>query len=342
MRIAMFSTRPHDRTSFTEAIDALGSQHTVKFVEARLDAGSAAQAAECEAACLFVHDQADAAALAALHRAGVRLVALRCTGFDHVDLAAAARLRLTVVRVPDYAPHAVAEHAVALMLALDRHIQHAWQRTRNQDFRLQGLMGNGLHGRTVGIVGTGRIGTATATILRGFGCHVVANDLQHEPLCEAIGVRYTSLHELLQESDIVSLHCALTPRTHHLIDHEALTHLRHGAMLVNTSRGAVVDTNAVILALLEGQLGSFATDVFEREAQMFHSDLSRQVLRDATLARLLGMPNVIVTPHQGFFTRPAVQTIARTTLQNATAFESGRMERGNLVVGPAESVSLSA
>ena len=275
------------------------------------------------AVCVFVNDQLDALVLAELARQGTRLIALRCAGFNNVDLAAARDLDMTVVRVPAYSPYAVAEHTVGLILSLNRKIHRAYNRVRDGNFALDGLLGFDLHGRTVGLIGTGQIGAVTANILNGFGCSLLAYDPYPNPACEAIGVRYVPLAELLAESDIITLHCPLTPETHYLINGRALSQMKKGVMLINTSRGALVDTRAVINALKSGQVGYLGLDVYEEEGDLFFEDLSDQAIRDDIFARLLTFPNVMITGHQAFFTAEALQNIAATTLANVTAFEQG-------------------
>lgn len=251
---------------------------------------------------------------------GTRLIALRSAGFNHVDLAAAQRLGLTVARVPAYSPHAVAEHAVGMILALNRRLHRACNRTREGDFSLDGLLGFDLAGKTVGVVGTGQIGQVFARIMAGFGCRLLAFD----PFPQAaLGVTYVPLPALLAQSDIVSLHCPLNADTHHLIDASALASMKMGAMLINTSRGGLIDSPALIDALKSGQLGHLGLDVYEEEADLFFEDRSADVLQDDVLARLLTFPNVIVTAHQAFFTREALAGIADTTLANAAAWAAG-------------------
>lgn len=321
MRIAMFDTRAYDRESF-EAANA--GRHELTFLEPRLTRDTAALARGHHAVCSFVNDRVDEAALEVLRDHGVRLVALRSAGYNQVDLAAAARLGLPVVRVPEYSPHAVAEHAVTLVLALDRKIHRAYARVREGNFSLEGLVGFDLHGKTVGLVGTGRIGQAAARIFRGFGCRVLAYDLRPDAaLASELGVRYVELRELYRESDVVSLHVPLNPATHHMIDAEALAAMKPGAMLVNTGRGALIDSRALVTALKRGHLGAAGLDVYEEEEGVFFRDLSDRVLQDDVLARLLTFPNVLVTAHQGFLTREALANIARITLDNVTAFEEG-------------------
>jgi D-lactate dehydrogenase len=250
-------------------------------------------------------------------------VALRCAGFNNIDLEAARRLGLTVARVPAYSPYAVAEHTLALMLTLERKVHRAVNRVREGNFALEGLLGSELHGRTVGIVGTGRIGATVARVLSGFGVTLLATDVRTDPACEALGVRYVPLEELLAASDVVTLHCPLTPDTRHLIDGRRLALMRPRALLVNTSRGALIDTPAVIEALKGRRLRGVAIDVYEEEDQLFFEDHSTEILQDDTFARLLTFPNVVVTGHQAFFTENALHDIAATTLENVTLYERG-------------------
>jgi D-lactate dehydrogenase len=318
MRITVFSARAYDRRFLDEA-NADG-RHALSYVEARLDATTVAAARDADAVCAFVNDRLDAAVLQQLHAGGVRLVLLRSAGFNHVDLDAAARLGLPVGRVPEYSPHAVAEHTVALILTLNRKIHRAHARVREGNFALDGLLGFDLNGSTVGVVGTGRIGRCFVRIMAAFGCRVLACDPEPSDEAIALGARYVDWPELLAESDIISLHCPLTPSTRHLVDADALARMKRGAMLVNTSRGAVIDTKAVIGALKRGQLGGLGLDVYEEEDRLFFRDLSDAVLQDDVFARLLTFPNVVITGHQGFFTVQAMAAIARTTLANADAW----------------------
>ena len=324
MNVAVFSTRSYDRKFLEVANAAYG--HAMTFLEPRLTLETAPLAREFEAVCAFVNDRLDAEVLAVLAGSGVRLIALRSAGFNHVDLVAARALGLTIVRVPAYSPYAVAEHTVGLILSLNRKLHRAYARTREANFSLEGLLGFDLHGRTVGIIGTGRIGSVFAKIMGGFGCRRLAYDPFPNPECVAMGVEYVTLLELFRASDIVSLHCPLTPTTHHLINGEALKQLKPGAMLINTSRGALVDTRAVIAALKSGQLGYLGLDVYEEEADLFFEDLSEQVMQDDVFSRLLTFPNVMITGHQGFFTQEALHNIMETTLKNITAFERGEGE----------------
>lgn len=322
MDVAFFSTRAHDRASFLEA--NAGHRHTLAFLEPRLTAATSVLAAGSPAVCVFVNDDAGAQVLEGLAARGTRLVALRSAGFNHVDLHAAHRLGITVVRVPAYSPFSVAEHTVGLILSLTRHIHRAYARVRDGNFALDGLLGFDLHDRTVGVVGTGRIGAQVVRIMRGFGCRVLTSDPTRNPECEAAGAVPVPLDTLLAESDIITLHCPLVPETHHLIDQQAFGRMRRGAMLINTSRGALVDAHAAIAALKAGTLGHLGLDVYEEEGDLFFQDLSAAVIQDDVFARLLTFPNVLITGHQAFFTKEAVQNIAETTLANITAFERGQ------------------
>jgi D-lactate dehydrogenase len=294
------------------------------FLESRLTAHTAALAAGHGAVCPFVNDDVGAATLEGLARAGVRHVALRSAGYNHVDLDAAAALGIAVTHVPRYSPHAVAEHAVGLVLALNRRIHRAHARVREGTFALTGLLGDDLHGRTAGVVGTGAIGAVVARILGpGFGCRVLAHDPFPSDAVAATGAEYVDMDRLLAESDIVTLHCPLTADTHHLIDARAVSRMRDGVMLINTSRGALVDTPAVIAGLKSGRIGHLGIDVYEEEADLFFEDRSDLVIADDVFSRLLTFPNVIVTGHQGFFTRDALRQIAETTMRDVALIERG-------------------
>lgn len=323
----MYSTKAYDRTYLSTIED----RHELRFLEPRLDALTAPLADGCEAACIFVNDNGGREALTGLAEVGVKYLALRSAGFNHVDLDAARELGLGVARVPGYSPYAVAEHAVALVLALDRRIHRAYARVREGNFSLDGLLGFDLRLRTVGIVGTGKIGHAVAKILRGFGCRLLAYDVQPNPDCIELGVEYVSMERLLEESDVVTLHCPLTEDTHHLIDAEAVASMKPGVMIINTSRGALIDTPAVIDGLKSGRIGHLGLDVYEEEGDLFFEDQSDQIIQDDVFSRLLTFPNVIVTGHQAFFTRNALEQIARTTGENLDAFEAGRTPEHSLV-----------
>eukprot|EP00913_Durusdinium_trenchii_P028403 g26631.t1 len=293
----------------------------VRFFEPRLTGETVSLAEGFSAVCVFVNDILDAGVLERLAAGGTRVVALRCAGFNNVDLTAAERLGMKVVRVPAYSPCAVAEHTVGLMLTLNRKIHRAYARVREGNFALNGLLGFDLHGRTVGIVGTGQIGAIVARIMSGFGCRLLGFDLHPDSACEAMGLQYGTLDEVLSQSDIVTLHCPLTPDTRHLINAQTINQLKPNVMLINTSRGAVIDTRAVIDGLKSGQIGSLGIDVYEEEADYFFEDLSHHAIADDVLARLLTFPNVLVTGHQAFFTQEALDAIAETTLRNLQEIE---------------------
>lgn len=319
MRITVFSTKPYDQR-FLEAA-AAGTGHRLTFFEARLSRQTCDLAAEADAICAFVNDDVGAEVLGALRAKGVRLVALRSAGFNNVDLEAAKRLGITVARVPSYSPHAVAEHTLALILALNRKTHRAYNRVREGNFALEGLLGFDLAGKTAGVVGTGKIGEVMCRILNGLGCRVIAFDPQPNPACLAMGVAYGPIEELFGASDIITLHCPLTPATRHLIDAAALRRMKPGVMVVNTSRGAVIDTQAVLQGLKDGVIGYLGLDVYEEEADLFFEDLSGRFIDDDVFARLLTFPNVLITGHQAFFTKEALANIAETTIANVTAFE---------------------
>lgn len=329
MRIAVYSFRGYERP-FLEAAAHTGGCVLVP-IEASLSASTAQLAEGCAAASIFVGDDASAPALEALSALGVRLLALRCAGFNHVDLPAAQRLGVTVARVPAYSPHAVAEHAVGLMLTLNRKFHRAFNRVREQDFSLDGLMGFDMHGKTAGIVGTGQIGAVVCRILGGFGCRVLAHDPSPSAACLSMGVQYVDMPTLLAHSDIISLHCPLTPATRHLIGEAELAAMRRGAMLINTSRGAVIDTPALIRSLKAGHLGAVGLDVYEEEGDLFFRDLSESVIRDDVFVRLMTFPNVLITAHQGFLTREALTSIAHITIGNAVGFRDGTIPAAHLV-----------
>jgi D-lactate dehydrogenase len=322
MRVAVFSTKSYDQHFLECANREHDHGHELTFFEPRLLHDTAPLAAGFEAVCAFVNDRLDADVLRTLHEHGTRLVALRSAGFNHVDLEAADALGLTVVRVPAYSPHAVAEHALALILALNRRIYRSYNRVREGNFSLEGLLGFDLHGKTIGIIGTGKIGTIFAQMLTGFGCTVLAHDPFPNPDAEAV-VTYVPLLTLFERSDVISLHTPLTPETHRLIDAEAIAQMKDGVMIVNTSRGQLVDTLAVIDGLKSGRIGHLALDVYEEEENLFFQDLSDRVIQDDVFSRLLTFPNVLVTGHQAFFTAEALTAIAETTMANVSAYETG-------------------
>jgi D-lactate dehydrogenase len=322
MEIAVFSAKRYDR-EYLEAANATEG-HRLQYFDVPLDGETVGLAAGHGAVCIFVNDDANASVLEALERGGTRLVALRCTGFNNVDLKAAEHFGMKVVRVVDYSPNSVAEHAVALLMAINRKIHRAYNRTRDSNFALDGLMGFDLCGKTVAVIGTGKIGRVFARIMVGFGCNVIGYDTVPSSEFDALGARYALPGEIGECADIISLHCPLTPETYHIIDAGTLARAKRGALLINTSRGGLVDTEAAIEALKSGQLGGLAIDVYEQEADFFFRDLSSTVITDDVLQRLVSFPNVLVTGHQAFFTREAVTTICQTTLRSVTEFETGK------------------
>lgn len=322
MKVAVFSTKSYDRQFLSAANEKHG--HELVFLEPRINLETSVLAGGFPVICIFVNDFLDATILAAIASQGTRLIALRSAGFNHVDLSAAQELGLCVVRVPAYSPYAVAEHAVGMMLALNRKIHRAYNRVREGNFALDGLLGFDLHGRTAGIVGTGKIGALTAKILSGFGMKLLGYDVFQNPDCLNLGMEYVSLSELFARSDIISLHCPLTHETYHLIDDEALAQMKDGVMVINTSRGALIDAEAATKALKSGKIGYLGLDVYEQESDLFFENLSEYVIQDDVFQRLLTFPNVLITGHQAFFTEEALRNIAETTLANITDFEQDR------------------
>jgi D-lactate dehydrogenase len=322
MKVAFFDTHRFDRKAFEQANSEF--KHDLVFFESRLTEDTAKLAYGCETVCAFVNDRLNADVLESLAGLGVKLIALRSAGFNHVDLSAAKRLSLRVCRVSAYSPYAVAEHAVALLLALNRKICRAHSRTHDLNFSLDGLVGFDLHGKTVGVVGTGQIGAVFSKIMLGFGCRLLACDLNPDAELQAAGVEYVSLEQLLRQSAIVSLHVPLNPSTRHLIDSKTIQWMREGAILLNTGRGALIDTPVLIEGLKSGKIGAAGLDVYEEEENVFFRDLSDSVLKDDVLARLLTFPNVLLTSHQAFLTNEALAAIAMTTLQSVSDFENGK------------------
>jgi len=321
MRIAVFNTKPYDQQFLCTANTKY--HHELVFFEPHLSAKTAKLAEGFRTVCVFINDILDAETLQMLRAGGTELIATRSAGFNHIDLQSAQKLGLKVVRVPAYSPYAVAEHTIGLILCLNRKIHRAYNRVREANFSLEGLLGFDLHGCTVGIVGTGKIGSLVAKILHGFGCHLLGYDLYHNPDCLSMGMAYVPLPELLEQSDIISLHCPLTPDSYHLINAEAVAKMKQGVMLINTSRGGLVDTTAVIEGLKSGKIAYLGLDVYEQEENLFFEDLSNEVIQDDVFQRLLTFPNVLITGHQAFFTRNALQNIADTTLANISAYENG-------------------
>jgi D-lactate dehydrogenase len=323
MKVAVFNTRRYDR-QFLKAANSEG-KHELIYFETGLQPKTALLADGCPAVCAFVNDNLGAETLQLLAAQGVRFVALRCTGFNNVDLQTAADLGIQVARVTVYSPYSVAEFAVGLILMLNRKLYRAYNRVRDDNFSLEGLMGFDLHGRTVGIVGTGKIGRILGQILHGFGCHLLGYDPYPHPDFEAIGdARYVSAEELLANSDIISLHCPLTPENYHIVNQETIAKMKPGTMLINTSRGKLIDTKAAIDGIKSGQIGYLGIDVYEEEESLFFEDLSDTVIQDDTFQLLQSFPNVIVTGHQAFFTSDAISQICETTIANLSDFEAGR------------------
>ncbi|MGM0516409.1 MAG: 2-hydroxyacid dehydrogenase [Pseudomonadota bacterium] len=320
MKVAFFSSKPYER----EAFEALEPIHEFTFVNERLTGETTRLAAGHRAVCAFANDVLDATVIHALADIGCDVIALRCAGCNHVDFDAAAETGMRVVHVPAYSPHAVAEHAAALMMAVVRQIPRASERVRTGNYALHGLTGFDVVGKTVGVIGTGRIGSAFARILRqGFGAEVIAHDPFPNQACREMGVEYTDLEPLLAQSDIISLHCPLTEESHHLIDAAALASMKPGVVLVNTARGGIIDTSAVIEGLKSGRVGALALDVYEHEGALFFEDRSDEILHDDLFARLLTFPNVLITGHQAFLTQEALDQIARQTIANLTCIETG-------------------
>jgi D-lactate dehydrogenase len=320
MKTAVFSTKNYDRQFLEPAAEKTG--HELVFLEPRLTPETAILARGFPAICLFVNDFLLEETLIPLVQGGTRFVALRCAGFNQVDLEACRRHGVRVARVPAYSPYAVAEHTVGMMLALNRKFHKAYNRVREGNFAIDSLLGFDMHGKTVGIIGTGKIGVVTARILAGFGCAVLLYDVTENEAARALG-RYAPLTELYDQSDVITLHCPLTKETHHLIDEQAIARLRPGVMLINTSRGALIDTAAAIAGLKSGRIGYLGLDVYEEEADLFFEDHSNRIIQDDALMRLLTFPNVLITSHQAFFTATALEEIARVTMTNLTAFERG-------------------
>jgi D-lactate dehydrogenase len=319
MNIAFFSCQPYEQP-FLEAANT-NHRHQLTFLPQPLTPETVELAVGHQAICVFVNDQLTRPTLQALAALDIRLVALRCTGYNQVDVQTAQQLGIRILRVPTYSPHSVAEHAVALLMSLNRKTYLAYQRTKENNFTLDGLMGFDLYGKRIGVIGTGKIGTAFARIMLGFGCRVLAYDKVRSAVLQELGVAYLPLNELLSEADVVSLHCPLTLDTYHLMNDMTLSEMKPGACLINTSRGGLLDTPAVLKSLKSGHLGALGVDVYELEDDYFFADWSDKAMPDANLNTLTHLPNVLVTAHQGFFTREAMEQIAHTTLNNLTYLE---------------------
>ncbi|GAA0346782.1 2-hydroxyacid dehydrogenase [Bowmanella denitrificans] len=322
MQVAVFSAKAYDEQYLNQARGDI----SLTFIESRLNKQTVSLAQGFDAVCVFVNDQLDKAVLSALHAQGVRHIALRCAGFNNVDLDSAKALGIGVSRVPAYSPEAVAEHTLALVLTLNRKLHKAYNRIKEGNFSLDGLLGFNLHGKTIGLIGTGRIGIATARLFHGFGCQLLCHDPYPSAEVIQLGGQYTSMDELCERADIISLHCPLTPDTRHLIDAKRLAKMKNGVMLINTSRGALVDTQAVIQALKSQKIGFLGLDVYEMEGDLFFEDLSNQIIQDDVFQRLCTFPNVLITGHQGFFTQEALCQIAAVTLNNLRLAGQGKSD----------------
>ncbi|WP_292977706.1 2-hydroxyacid dehydrogenase [Nitrosomonas sp.] len=323
MKITFFSTQPYDRESFLK--HQTDSCFELVFLEAKLTEHTVSLAQGSKVVCVFVNDMLDAGVIHQLSRLGVQLIALRCAGFNNVDLAAARACNIQVVRVPAYSPHAVAEHALAMIMTLNRKTHKAYNRIREQNFSLNGLLGFDLYQKTVGVIGTGHIGEVFCRILHGLGCNILACDPVKKPAVEAMGVPYTSMDELFARCDILSLHCPLNETTRYLINSTTIAQMKTGVMLINTSRGGLIDSKAIITGLKSGKIGYLGIDVYEQEADLFFQNLSEHILQDDIIARLMTFPNVLITAHQGFFTQEALDQIARSTLDSIKQWVNGEI-----------------
>lgn len=320
MKISFYSSQPYDITFFKK-VNA-DYQHELIFHDYALNEDTVDLVKDVRCICIFVNDKLTRTVLEILYKKGVRLIALRCAGFNNIDVIGADHLGITVVRVPAYSPESIAEHTVGLMLSLSRHIHRAYNRVRESNFSLNGLLGFELHHSTIGIVGTGQIGTALAKILTGFGSHIIAYDPKPNDECKSLGIKYVDFKSLCQQADVISLHCPLTPDTQYLVNEKTLNNMKKGVMIINTSRGAVIDTKAVVECLKNGHIGYLGLDVYEQEENLFFQDLSDQIISDDLFERLLTFPNVLITGHQAFFTDQALTNIAQTTLSNIQRFEN--------------------
>jgi D-lactate dehydrogenase len=320
MNILFFSSKAYDKEFFTQQNQQWGFK--LHFLEVPLTPTTAQLAGGYEVVCVFVNDTVSAPVLEELARQGIKLLALRCAGYNNVDLKAAAALGIKVVRVPAYSPYSVAEHTLALILTLNRKTHRAYNRVKEGNFALNGLMGFDLHGKTVGLIGLGKIGLVTARILKGFGCRVLGYDIHKAEEADEIGLEFTSLEALYAQSDIISLHCPLTPETYHLINKESIARMKKGVMLINTSRGALIDTRAVIAGLKNEHISYLGVDVYEEEPDLFFEDLSNRVIQDDVFMRLLSFNNVLITGHQAFFTSNALKSIAEVSLQNIAQYQN--------------------
>jgi D-lactate dehydrogenase len=322
MNIAFYSAKSFDKPHF----DKFNTAHKINYIDASLNEQTIELAAGSHAVCLFANDSASATMIEKFAKLGVKLIALRSAGFNHIDLEAAKKFKIPVVRVPAYSPHSVAEHAVALILTLNRKTHKAFNRVRDGNFSLERLTGFDLFGKTVGVIGTGKIGSVFCEIMIGFGCKICAFDVVESETLKAKGVQYVPIRELLQRSDIISLHCPLNDSTRHLINTESQKAMKTGAMLINTGRGGLIDSAAIIETLKTGKLGYLGLDVYEQEENLFSKDLSETIIADELILRLMTFPNVLITAHQAYLTKEALSEIARITLLNLDAFQNGQLE----------------
>lgn len=321
MKLAIYSTKNYDRKYLELVNKEYG--YELEFFDFLLTSKTAKTAIGCDAVCLFVNDDGSRKVLEELAALGIKILALRCAGFNNVDLDAAKELGISVVRVPAYSPEAVAEHTVGMMLCLNRHIHRAYQRTREANFSLEGLIGFNMYQRTAGIIGTGKIGIATMRILKGFGMRILASDPYPNPLVLELGGEYVDLDTLYAESDVITLHCPLTPENHHMLNHESFSKMKDGVMIVNTSRGALLDATSAIEALKKQKIGALGMDVYENERDLFFEDNSNEVILDDVFRRLSSCHNVLFTGHQAFLTSDALTSISQTTLLNVSQVLKG-------------------
>ena len=329
MKIAMFSTKPYDEEYFGKFQGSF--DFDLDFFETHLDPSTASLTKGYDGVCVFVNDDINEETIEMMHQNGVAIIALRCAGFNNIDLEAAKKHNLKVVRVPAYSPEAVAEHTTALMLTLNRKTHKAYNRVREGNFSLHKLMGFNLHNKTVGVIGTGKIGVAFCRILLGFGCKIVAYDLYPSDELVQLGVAYKSLDDVFKDSDIISLHCPLTKETMHLIDKDSIALMKTGVMLINTSRGELIKTADVIDGLINRKIGYLGIDVYEQEEELFFKDLSEDIIQDDDILRLNSFPNVLITSHQAYFTGEAMEEIALTTLENIKAFKNGEKLQNEII-----------
>ena len=328
MRVAIFSTKSYDIEFLNRFNDA--NKHQLSFFEVSLNIATSKLAKDFDAVCVFVNDTLDAETIKQLASCEIKLIVLRCAGYNNVDIAAATANNIKVVRVPAYSPEAVAEHTVSLILSLNRKTHKAYNRVKESNFSLYGLMGFNLYNKTVGVIGTGKIGTAFCRIMLGFGCKIIAYDIVENKSLQEAGIVFTTLDEVLKNADILSLHCPLTPLTKYVFNDATFKKIKKGAMLINTSRGALINTKDAIENLKSGQLGYLGIDVYEQEENLFFNDLTDTIIQDDLIERLIYFPNVLVTPHQGFFTKEALDEIAITTINNCSDFENGTLLKNEI------------